>query len=110
MISNANTIEANVACVELLLEALDRGERHAARVEVGDRVRPVADAERVPEILGHRADVPHAVLAFLVAPRRHGHLRHALQDVLLARGVGSESELEERAVAIAHEWAHDHDH
>ena len=34
----------------------------------------------------------------------------ALQQLLLEEGVVSEVELDARAAAIAHEWAHDHDH
>jgi nitrile hydratase accessory protein len=34
----------------------------------------------------------------------------ALQHVLLDQGVVSAAELDARAVVIAHEWAHDHDH
>jgi len=37
------------------------------------------------------------------------HWLDALQHVVLEQGVVSEAELDARAVAIAHEWAHDHD-
>src|SRR6185295_3597314 len=37
------------------------------------------------------------------------HWLDALQRVVLEQGVVSEAELDARAVAIAHEWAHDHD-
>ena len=37
------------------------------------------------------------------------HWLAALQHLLLAEGVVSESELDARATVIAHEWAHDHD-
>jgi nitrile hydratase accessory protein len=38
------------------------------------------------------------------------HWLDALQRVLLEQGVLSAAELDARAAAIAHEWAHDHDH
>jgi nitrile hydratase accessory protein len=38
------------------------------------------------------------------------HWLGALQHVLLEQGVVSTAELDARAAAIAHEWAHDHDH
>jgi nitrile hydratase accessory protein len=34
----------------------------------------------------------------------------ALERVLVAGGVVSEDELDERAAALEHEWSHDHDH
>ena len=45
--------------------------------------------------------------------RNSGYYEHwldALQHVLLEQGVVSADELDARAAAIAHEWAHDHDH
>ena len=38
------------------------------------------------------------------------HWLDALEDVLLTCGLVSAAELAERAAAIAHDWAHDHDH
>jgi len=34
----------------------------------------------------------------------------ALERVLVSRGLVSEAELDARAAALAHEWAHDHEH
>jgi nitrile hydratase accessory protein len=38
------------------------------------------------------------------------HWAAALERVLLAGGVVSEDELDARAAALEHEWAHDHEH
>ena len=61
-------------------------------------------AELIAEIAAHGADG--------VAEENSGYYERwlaALEQVLLEEGVVSADELDARAAAIAHEWAHDHD-